>query len=78
MLRITFGIIWYKSTMMKSVIVSNSIKESRVVWQEYVDYIKKNGNTFKEKKKESKLSHGIEKTQAKPAAEKKQQIDSGS
>lgn len=69
-LRITVGINWYKSTMMKSVITSNSIKESKVVWGEYVDYIKKNGNVFKEKKKESKLSHGIEKLQAKPQEDK--------
>ena len=27
-LRVTMGVIWYKSTMMKSIITSNSVKEA--------------------------------------------------
>ena len=60
-MRVTMSPIWYKSTMMKSIINSNSIKEAQAVWTAYAEYIKKNGHYFKEKKKESKFNHGIEK-----------------
>ena len=60
-LRVTMNINWMKSTMMKSIIMSSSSKESKAVWASYSDYIKKNGNIWKEKKKEIKLNHGIEK-----------------
>ena len=46
---------------MKSIIMSSSSKESKAVWASYSEYIKKNGNIWKEKKKEIKLNHGIEK-----------------
>jgi hypothetical protein len=65
-LRVSYTLIWFKSTMMKSIIKSNSEKESKIVWTAYIDYVKKNGHFFKEKKKESKLSHGIEKYKGKP------------
>jgi hypothetical protein len=31
------------------------------MWNGYLEYVKKNGHFFKEKKKESKIRHGIEK-----------------
>jgi hypothetical protein len=65
-MRVTMGLIWYKSTIMKSLIASNSNKEALAGWTAYSEYIKKNGHFFKEKKKENKLNHGIEK--AKKAA----------
>jgi len=60
-LRVTMNINWMKSTMMKGIIMSSSVKESKAVWASYSDYIKKNGHIWKEKKKEIKLNHGIEK-----------------
>jgi hypothetical protein len=51
---------------MKSIISSNSLKEAKTVWTAYVEWVKKNGNFFKEKKKESKLNHGIEKVTLAP------------
>ena len=47
--------------MMKSIILSKSKEEAKSIKSAYGDYIKKNGHAFKEKKKESKLKHGIEK-----------------
>jgi hypothetical protein len=41
--------------------MSSSSKESNAVWAAYSEYIKKNGHVWKEKKKEIKLNHGIEK-----------------
>ena len=46
--------------MMKSVIQTNAIKEAKAMWAAYGDYVKDNGHIFKEKKKESKIGHGIE------------------
>lgn len=60
-LRVTMNIIWLKSTMMKSIITSSAAKESKGVYMCYNDYIKKNGHIWKEKKKEIRLNHGIEK-----------------
>ena len=67
-LRVTMGINWLKSTMMKSIIASSSTKESKAVYAAYSEYIKKNGNIWKEKKKEIKLNHGIEKATIKVAS----------
>ena len=64
-MRVTMAAIWYKSTMMKSIIVSNSVKEAQAVWTAYSEWIKKNTHFFKEKKKENKLNHGIEKAKKK-------------
>ena len=61
MIRVTMGCMWYKSTLLKSVIDSSSMKNALLNWKGYQEYIKKNGHSFKEKKKESKLNHGIEK-----------------
>jgi len=60
-LRVTMTVIWLKSTMMKGIIASNAQKESKTFWNAYADYVKKNGNIWKEKKKDIKLNHGIEK-----------------
>lgn len=38
-LRITMGIVWYKSTMMKSIIQSNTVAESAKSWAEYKQWI---------------------------------------
>ena len=51
--------------MMKSIITSNSSKESKDYQVKYAAFIKKNGNVFKEKKKDIKLNHGIEKASIK-------------
>lgn len=65
--RVSMAIQWLKSTMMKSIIASNSVSQSKAVWTAYqADWLKKNGHLFKETKKEkkviqSKVSHGIEK-----------------
>ena len=64
-LRVSMNLIWHKSTMMKSIITSNSAKESKDYQVKYAAYIKKNGHIFKEKKKDIKLNHGIEKASIK-------------
>ena len=65
--RVLFSIIWHKSTMMKSIITSSSIKASKQFWAEYADWCKKKNIWFKEKKppanvKVGNLKHGIEKS----------------
>ena len=74
-MRVTMSPIWYKSTMMKSIITSNSIKEAQGVWSAYSDYVKKNGHFFKEKKKESKFAHGIEKAKKQDLVEEKKEVE---
>ena len=64
-LRITMTVVWLKSTMMKGIIASNAQKESKAFWNAYADYVKKNGHIWKEKKKDIKLNHGIEKATVK-------------
>ena len=73
-MRVTMAPIWYKSTMMKSIINSNSIKEAQGVWTAYAEYIKKNGHQFKEKKKESKFNHGIEKAKKENKVEESKEV----
>jgi hypothetical protein len=46
-LRISTKIIWVKSTIMKSVIVSSSNKETKLMWQQFSEWVKKNGHAFK-------------------------------
>ena len=62
-LRITNGVCMVKSTLIKNLLISNNLREQRQGFSDYCDYFKRNGHAFKEKKKETKLSHGIEKTQ---------------
>lgn len=57
-LRISYCILWYKSTMMKSIIKSNTESESKTVWDAYKEWILKEA-PFKEKKKPVKQSKGI-------------------
>ena len=59
-MRVSMSPIWHQKTMMKSVIQSNAVKEAQAMWASYGDYVKANGHFFKEKKKESKIGHGIE------------------
>ena len=59
-LRVTMTPVWHQKTMMKSVIQSNAVKEAKNMWAAYGEYVKDNGHLFKEKKKESKIGHGIE------------------
>jgi len=49
---------------MKSVIQSNAVKEAKAMWAAYGEYVKDNTHIFKEKKKESKIGHGIEPARA--------------
>ncbi len=58
--------------MMKSIITTNSVKESKAVYSAYLEYIKKNGHNWKEKKRDIKLNHGIEKATIKSFNESKQ------
>lgn len=67
MIRVSVGIVWLKSTMMKKIINTNAQKEALAAWTAYTDWVKSNGHIFKEKKKESKLNHGIEKASEKNA-----------
>lgn len=69
--RITVGVLWHKSTMMKSIIQSNATKESKACYIEYGNYIKKNGHQFKPKKMQSTLSHKVEKQQNQNKKEEK-------
>ena len=50
---------------MRSIISSKTVSEAKIKYQAYGEWIKKNGHQFKEKKKETKLKHGIEKIGAK-------------
>ena len=54
-----------KSTMMKGIISAQTVAAAKVKYLAYGEWIKKNGHQFKEKKKETKLKHGIEKIGAK-------------
>eukprot|EP00347_Sterkiella_histriomuscorum_P004839 403358890 len=57
--------IFYKSTIFKSKILSSSQKGCKDVWAEWVEWVKKRGVVFKEKKPpqaQNKLKHGIEKS----------------
>ena len=49
-LRISYAIIWFKSTMMKSIIRSNTDSESKIVWNAYGEWVVKD-YAFKEKKR---------------------------
>lgn len=63
--RIIMQTIFYKSTIFKSKIQSSSIKGTQDVWEEWVEWLKKKGLHFKEKKAPqpaNKLKHGIEKS----------------
>ncbi|CDW85958.1 UNKNOWN [Stylonychia lemnae] len=63
--RIMMQVIYYKSTIFKSKITSSSIKGSKDVWTEWVEWFKRKGLAFKEKKAPqaaNKLKHGIEKS----------------
>lgn len=64
MVRVTMGIVWYKSTMMKSIIVSNTVSESAKSWNLFKEFVlTTNGHVFKEQKrpvKKSNLSHSVE------------------
>lgn len=56
-----------KSTIMKSMIVSNAQKSSREAWEAYHNYIKKNDNLYKPVKQKQKIqNHAIEKLVPKP------------
>lgn len=47
--RLTMGIIWYKSTMMKSIITSNTVAESAKSWNLFKEYVLvQHGCQFKE------------------------------
>lgn len=64
-LRITMGLVWYKSTMMKSIIQSNTVSESAKAWEAFKNWVQvTNGHLFRENKqiraKSSNLSHNLE------------------
>lgn len=64
-MRITSRIIWYKSTMFKNKIYTNALKQGRIFWVEFAEWIKKRNLYFKERKPSQnpgKLKHGIEKS----------------
>ena len=44
-------VVWKKYTVMKSIIMSGSVKTSKDVWTAYSDYIKYNGHYFEKEKK---------------------------
>jgi Tfp pilus assembly protein PilZ len=46
-------VVWKKYTVLKSTILSGSVKTSKEVWAAYSDYIKNNGHYFEEGKKHS-------------------------
>ena len=50
-LRISYRINFVKFTMMKSVITSNTEKETKIIFECYEKFISDNGHAFKEKKK---------------------------
>jgi hypothetical protein len=58
------GLVWYKSTMMKSIIQSNTVSESAKSWESYKQWVTvTNNHLFKETKKpvkKSNLSHSVE------------------
>ena len=66
-LRITLGVIFYKSTMMKGMIQSNAKQEGTAFWNDWhTGQIKENGLVFKEKKK-PKATGGTKKYQIESA-----------
>ena len=51
--RITTGSVWFKSTMMKSMINGNVTKESKVNWAAYKEEILSRGHLFVQKKRKA-------------------------
>ena len=43
-LRVSTTLIWEKSTIMKGMIQTNFMKESKKSWEQYKEYIQKNGH----------------------------------
>ena len=64
-IRASNQIIWFKSTMMKSLIVSGQVKESRATWLRFNAFIRKNGHAFKELKIAKPFNYPVEKTRSK-------------
>jgi hypothetical protein len=44
-------VVWLKYVMFKESILKGAIKNSKIIWQEYMDWIKKNDHFFLEGKK---------------------------
>lgn len=56
---------FFKSPFVKGIINTQAVNGAKTVKAAYAEFIKKNGHAFKEKKRETKLKHGIEKIGAK-------------
>ena len=61
-LRVTNQLVFVKSTMMRSLIVSGEGKESKKSWLKYAQWLRSHNHAFKERKIPQKFNYAVEKS----------------